>query len=90
MVLLGEFDKREAVGYNVGIQTEEVGAEMAKERDYVKEWEYEKKRGIKLVGAKVPEQLKDDFEAKCKANNVTKNAVLKSYIERYTYEGFDQ
>lgn len=43
MVLLGEFDKREAVGYNVGIQTEEVGAEMAKERDYVKEWEYEKK-----------------------------------------------
>lgn len=63
---------------------------MAKERDYAKEWELEKKRGVKLVGVKVPEKLKDDFEATCASNNTTKNAVLKRYIERYTYEGFDQ
>lgn len=88
-VIFETFDKEQIVGYNNSIQMNEVDA-MAKERDYKREWETEKARGVKLVGAKISEQLKDDFEAKCESNNTTKNAVLKSYIERYTYENFDQ
>ena len=42
------------------------------------------------MGVKVPDNLKDDFETKCAENGTNKNAVLKRYIERYTYEGFDQ
>lgn len=45
---------------------------MAKERDYRKEWELEKKRGVKLVGTKISDKLKDDFEHKCEANGTTK------------------
>ena len=66
---------------------------MAKERDYAKEWEREKERRLekeKMVGAKLSRQVADDFEKKCAEHNSTKNAVLKSYIMRYTYENFDQ
>lgn len=63
---------------------------MPKERDYAKEWQYEKARGIIKIGVKVPQQLHDDFTAKCEQNGTNRNAVLKSYIERYTYQDFDQ
>ena len=66
---------------------------MAKERDYAKEYAKEREKRLareKMVGAKLSRQLADEFEAKCTRNGKTKNAVLKSYIERYTYEGFDQ
>jgi len=66
---------------------------MAKERDYAKEWEREKERRLekeKMVGAKLSRQVANDFEQQCSANGKTKNAVLKSYILRYTYENFDQ
>ena len=66
---------------------------MAKERDYAKEYAREKESRQareKMVGAKLSKQLADDFEKKCAENGKTKNAVLKRYIERYTYEGFDQ
>lgn len=61
-----------------------------KKRDYAKEWETAKLRGELKVGVKVSKQLSDDFSAKCAANGTNKNAVLKRYIERYTYENFDQ
>ena len=86
----GQFDILGRVDYNVGTQIKEVGADMAKERDYAREWETAKTRGELKIGVKVTQQLNDDFAARCEQNGTTKNAVLKSYILRYTYENFDQ
>jgi hypothetical protein len=91
--LNGQFDITGEVDYNGGTLIMEAGADMAKERDYSKEWEREKERR-KITEArvfgKVAPQVAVDFDAKCAANGTTKNAVLKSYIMRYTYENFDQ
>lgn len=66
---------------------------MAKERDLKREWELEKARTMGKeyrVVCKIPTGLADDFAKQCEQNNTTKNAVLKNYIMRYTYENFDQ
>ena len=63
---------------------------MAKERNYAREAETAKARGELKIGVKVTKALSDDFTKKCEANGTNKNAVLKNYILRYTYEGFDQ
>ena len=65
---------------------------MPRKRDYAKEWQRDKERRSdeKIVGARVSVALATDFESQCAFNGTTKNAVLKSYIERYTYQGFDQ
>lgn len=63
---------------------------MAKERDYKHEAETAKLRGETILTMKVSKTMAEDFKAKCTANDTNKNAVLKRYIERYTYEGFDQ
>lgn len=63
---------------------------MAKERDYKHEAETAKARGETILTIKVSKPLAEDFRTKCAANETNKNAVLKRYIERYTYEEFDQ
>ncbi len=62
-------------------------------RDYKREYQREKearRERDRMIGVKTTVELAEDFESKCKENGVTRNAVLRSYIERYTYEGFDQ
>lgn len=54
-------------------------------RDLKREYELEKKKS-KLIGVKVPIQLNEDFTAKCELNNTTKNALIKKWIEDYTYK----
>ena len=66
---------------------------MAKERDYAKEYAREKagrKEREAFARVKLTPKEAEDFTAKCLENGTNKNAVLKRYIERYTYEGFDQ
>lgn len=63
---------------------------MPKARDYAREGETEKARGETRISIKLSKQLADEFAAKCVLNNTTRNAVLKSYIERYVYQNFDQ
>lgn len=66
---------------------------MGKERDLKREWELEKARTAGKeyrVVCKIPMELAENFANICKSNGTNKNAVLKHYIERYTYEGFDQ
>ena len=66
---------------------------MPKERDYAKEWQREKERRSQTearVSVKMTPELAEAFAKKCVQNGTTKNAVLKSYIERYTYQNFDQ
>ena len=46
-----------------------------------------KKRGLFV---KLPIQVAEDFAAKCELNETSRSAVLKSYIERYSYQDFDQ
>lgn len=93
VILLGEFDTRPSIEYNNGTEILKVGAEMGKERDLKREWELEKARTAGKeyrVVCKIPVDLAERFAHVCKCNGTTKNAVLKRYIERYTYEGFDQ
>lgn len=59
-------------------------------RNYAREAETAKARGELKIGVKVNQTLNDAFTKQCEKNGTTKNAVLKRYIERYTYEGFDQ
>lgn len=59
-------------------------------RNYAREAETAKLRGEVKIGVKATQKLNEDFTAKCAENGTNKNAVLKRYIERYTYEGFDQ
>ena len=64
-----------------------------KKRNYAREWETEKiriKENEARIVVKTTPKINDDFSAKCAANGTNKNAVLKRYIERYTYENFDQ
>lgn len=75
--------------YNTPTNTGEAG-NVAKERDYKREAETAKARGEIKIGVKASQKLHDDFTAKCLANGTNKNAVLRRYIERYTYEDFDQ
>lgn len=66
---------------------------MPKERDYAKEWQREKAHRAKTearVSIKITPELADAFAKKCALNSTTRNAVLKSYIERYVYQDFDQ
>lgn len=89
----GQFDITGKVAYNGGTLIMEAGADMAKERDLKREWELEKARTAGKeyrVVCKIPTNLADDFAKRCEQNNTTKNAVLKNYIQRYTYDNFDQ
>lgn len=86
----GQFDITGKVAYNGGTLIMEAGADMAKERDYQKEAEQAKARGEMMVGVKINRSVNDDFVLRCQKNGTTKNAVLKSYIMRYTYDNFDQ
>lgn len=66
---------------------------MPKARDYAKEWQREKEHRAQTEGrvsVKMTPELADAFTKKCAQNGTTKNAVLKSYIERYVYQNFDQ
>lgn len=78
--------------YNTPTNTGEAG-NVTKERDYAKEYQREKARRAVTetrIGVKLTPKIASDFENKCKANGATRNAVLRRYIERYTYEDFDQ
>ncbi len=75
--------------YNTPTNTGEAG-NVAKARDYKREAETAKARGEKYWSLKVSGKLATDFTAKCAKNGVSKNAVLRRYIERYTYDDFDQ
>lgn len=93
--LLGEqIDFLDCSEYNIDTHETKAGVDMAKERDYAKEYAREKDqrkaRGEMMVGVKVTRTINEDFVAKCVENGTTKNAVLKNYIMRYTYENFDQ
>ena len=65
---------------------------MPKERDYAREWQTEKARQSNYikVTVKLTKQENADFDAKCAMLGTTKNAVLRSYVQRYTYQDFDQ
>ena len=66
---------------------------MPRKRDYAKEWQAEKARIADKearVVVKLPVQVAEDFAARCELNETSRSAVLKSYIERYTYQDFDQ
>lgn len=92
--LLGEqIDFLDCSEYNIDTHETKAGVDMAKERDLKREWELEKARTAGKeyrVVCKIPMEMANCFDEKCKANGTNKNAVLKSYIMRYTYENFDQ
>ena len=91
VILLGEFDTRPLIEYNNGTQMNEVGAIMGEyKRNYAREAETAKARGETRVSIKVTKQVLEDFKKQCEKNGTTRNAVITKYIERYTYEGFDQ
>lgn len=54
------------------------------ERDYKKEYQREKEQS-KHIGVKVEPKLFEDFTAKAELNGTNKNALLKAFIEAYTY-----
>ena len=64
-----------------------------KKRDLKREWQLEKERTKgreSRVVVKIDTSTNEAFMAKCELNGTNRNAVLKRYIERYTYENFDQ
>ena len=61
---------------------------MPQERDYQKEWQREKitrKTSETRIVVKVLPSVADDFVKQCERRGTTRNAVLKEYIEKYTY-----
>lgn len=78
--------------YNTPTNTGEAG-NVAKERDYAKEYQREKARRAATearIVVKVAPKLNEDFELKCTQQGTSRNAVLKNFIERYTYDDFGQ
>lgn len=64
-----------------------------KKRDLKREWQLEKERTKgkeSRVVVKIDTATNEAFATKCELNGTNRNAVLKRYIERYTYENFDQ
>lgn len=53
-------------------------------RDYKREYDRQKEKD-KIIACHVPPQLAEDFTAKCELNNTTKNALIKKWIEKFTY-----
>lgn len=53
-------------------------------RNYQKEYQAKKEKH-KQIACMVSPTLFDDFTAKCELNNTTKNAIIKQWIEEYTY-----
>lgn len=90
MDLLDKIDILIPGGYNGGNLNSEVAIMADGKRNYVREAETAKARGEKNIVIKVKQSVFNDFTQKCMDSGTNKNAVLKHYIERYTYEGFDQ
>lgn len=55
-------------------------------RDYKKEYQNAKSRDtMKRIVTVVPNVLFEDFSAKCEMEGVSKNSVIRNYIETYVY-----
>ena len=54
------------------------------ERNYQREYELSKNKD-KIIGIRISVDMAKDFESKCDLNGISKNALIKKWIENYTY-----